>query len=442
VKPLVAIIGRPNVGKSTFFNRLVGKRISIVEDVPGVTRDRIYADTRWQNHEFTLIDTGGLDLDSDDVFLSSMRQQVDIAVSSADVILYFVDGRTGLTPTDYDVADYIRRSGKPVIPVVNKVDTPSIEKLAYEFYSLGLGDPFCISSVQGLGLGDLLDEVIKYFPEENAGEEKEEKLSIAVVGRPNAGKSSLVNRILGEDRVIVSDIAGTTRDAIDTAFVQDGQNYVIIDTAGMRRKSRVDDMTLERYSVIRALTAVRRADVVVLMVDVDGGISEQDAKIAGYVHEEGKPIIIVANKWDLIEKDDHSMKKYTDAIFSTLSFIPWAPVLFISCKTGQRVDRLLPLVREVYENSQRRISTGLLNDVINDAVAASEPPSHKGQNLRIYYSTQAEVGPPTFIMFVNNADVMHYSYQRYLENYLRKTFNFRGTPIKIVCRNKSGGRDK
>lgn len=438
MKPLVAIVGRPNVGKSTFFNRIVGKRIAIVEDTPGVTRDRIYADASWRDRAFTLIDTGGLDVSSEEVLLSHMRRQVDIAAASADAVLFLVDGKDGLSPEDRDVADYLRRCGKPVLVVVNKVDAPLRDESMFEFYELGMGDPYPVSSTQGLGLGDLLDALVELLPPPGRAEPEGDALHIAVVGKPNVGKSSLVNLLLREERVIVSDIPGTTRDAIDTAFTRDGQDYVIIDTAGLRRKSRVEDDSLERYSVIRSLTAVRRADVAVLMIDAAEGATEQDAKIAGYILDEGKPVVIVVNKWDLIEKDERTAQEFTRKVYSTLSFMTWAPVLFLSCKTGQRQHRLLPMARDAYDRARFRVATGILNDVIGDAVSAVEPPSDKGRRLRIYYAAQVDVCPPSFVLFVNQPDLMPVSYRRYLENYLRKTFDFTGTPIRIGCRARGG----
>ncbi len=438
MKPLVAIVGRPNVGKSTFFNRIVGRRIAIVEDTPGVTRDRIYADSEWLGRPFTLIDTGGLELFSTDVLYSHMREQATLAAETADVILFFLDGQQGLTAEDYDVADYLRRCAKPTLVVVNKLDSAAQADTRYDYYALGMGEPYAVSSVQGLGLGDLLDAVIAEFPPAQEEEGAAEAVQIAIVGRPNAGKSSLVNAILREDRVIVSDIAGTTRDAIDTPFTDaEGNDYVLIDTAGMRRKSKIEQDSLERYSVLRALTAVRRCDVCFLMIDADAGVAEQDAKIAGYIHEEGKPVIIVVNKWDLVEKDTGTMAAYERKVRDTLSFMSYAPILFISCKSGQRLGRLLPLAREVVENTRRRISTGVLNDVLRDATTAFQAPSvASGRRLKIYYATQAKELPPTFVLFVNDAALMHYSYERYLENHLRKSFDFTGTPIRLVCRSR------
>ena len=443
MKPLVAIVGRPNVGKSTFFNRMVGKRISIVEDTPGVTRDRIYADTDWLGRAFTLVDTGGLELFSQDVLYRYMREQVQIATDAADVILFFMDGQQELTSEDYEVADYLRRSHKPVLLVVNKVDTPKMEeKVKYDFYALGMGEPYVVSAAQGLGLGDLLDAIVAELPLQEGGEEEEtDAIRIAIVGKPNAGKSSLINALLQEQRVIVSDIPGTTRDAIDTPFEQDGQKYTLIDTAGMRRKSKIAQDSLERYSVLRSLTAIRRSDVCVLMIDGNDGVSEQDAKIAGYIAEEGKPVVILVNKWDLVDKDEVSTRKMEQAVYDTLSFMTYAPIVTVSCKSGQRLSRVLPLVQDVYAKCRFRVSTGILNDVLNDAIAAFEPPADKGRRLKIYYATQAREIPPTFVLFVNEPQLMHYSYLRYLENHLRKTFELTGTPIRMVCRGRGNKED-
>lgn len=437
-KPIVAIVGRPNVGKSTFFNRIVGKRISIVEDIPGVTRDRIYADVEWLGRGFTIIDTGGLELFSQDALYSHMRQQAQIAAESADVILFLLDGQQGLTAEDYDVADYLRRCKKPLVLGVNKVDNIRMDQeIKYDYYSLGLGEPHTISSVQGLGLGDLLDEIIAHFPDQDQQEQSQEGvIQIAVVGKPNAGKSSLINAFLKEDRVIVSDIPGTTRDAIDTPFESEGQHYNLIDTAGMRRKGKIELDTLERYSVIRSLAAVRRADVCLLLIDGEQGVSEQDAKIAGFIESEGKPVIVLVNKWDIVEKDDKTTERFTHRVYETLSFMTYAPVLFISCKTGQRLNRVLPMVKEVYAKARFRTTTGVLNDVINDAVTAMAPPSDKGRAVKIYYATQAKEVPPTFVLFMNYPESLHYSYRRYLENHLRKTFDLTGTPIRMVYRGR------
>lgn len=441
-KPLVAVVGRPNVGKSTFFNRIAGHRISIVEDTPGVTRDRIYADCEWLNRKFTLIDTGGIDPRTDDILLKQMRAQAEVAIDTCDVILFFTDGRTGLTTDDEDVATMLRRSGKPVILVVNKVDHPGMNDAVYDFYSLGLGEPFPISSTNMLGLGDLLDEVIRHFPKETGGmEEEAHTIQIAVVGRPNVGKSSLVNRILGQERSMVSDLAGTTRDAIDTAFIRDGQRYNIIDTAGIRRKRAIEDASIERYSILRALTAVRRCDVALIVLNAEEGVTEQDTKIAGYVHEEGKAAIIVVNKWDAVEKDTYTLEAFRKQVLEDLKFMDYAPVVFISALTGQRVPKVLETVKAVYEQASRRVTTGLLNDVLADATASLQAPFMNGRRLKIYYATQQGVCPPTFVFFVNDEDLMHFAYQRYLENQFRKTFGFEGTPIRFILREKNQKED-
>ena len=434
-KPLVAIVGRPNVGKSTLFNKLIGRRLSIVEDTPGVTRDRIYADAEWLTHSFTLIDTGGIEPASEDIIAVQMRRQAELAIETADVILFLVDGREGLTAADEEVAAMLRRSNKPVVLAVNKLDAPKYNDAIYEFYALGLGDPNIISAGQGLGLGDMLDEVCAHFPEETA-EEGEHPLNIAVVGKPNVGKSSLVNAILGEERCIVSNIPGTTRDAVDTPFTVDGEPFVLVDTAGIRRKRAVEDETIERYSVIRSLAAVRRADVVLIVVDAEQGLSEQDVKIAGYVHEEGKPSVLVVNKWDLIEKDTNTMNQFKKDMQVDLAFMDYVPFLFISAKTGQRVNKLLSAAKESYAQSVRRITTGTLNDIVNEAISMTEPPAMSGKRLKIYYATEVSVQPPTFVIFVNEESLVHFSYKRYMENYFRKTFGFQGTPIKIIFRNR------
>ena len=434
-KPLVAIVGRPNVGKSTLFNKLIGRRLSIVEDTPGVTRDRIYADAEWLTHSFTLIDTGGIEPESEDIIAVQMRRQAELAIETADVIVFLVDGREGMTAADEEVATMLRKSNKPVVLAVNKLDAPKFNDAIYEFYALGLGDPIIISAGQGLGLGDMLDEVCAHFPPE-AEEEGEHPLNIAVVGKPNVGKSSLVNAILGEERCIVSNIPGTTRDAVDTLFTLDGEPYVLVDTAGIRRKRAVEDETIERYSVIRSLAAVRRADVVLIVVDAEQGLSEQDVKIAGYVHEEGKPSVLVVNKWDLIEKDTNTMNKFKKDMQVDLAFMDYVPFLFISAKTGQRVNKLLAAAKESYAQSIRRITTGTLNDIVNEAVSMTEPPAMSGKRLKIYYATEVSVQPPTFVIFVNDEVLVHFSYKRYMENYFRKTFGFAGTPIKIIFRNR------
>ena len=434
-KPLVAIVGRPNVGKSTLFNKLIGRRLSIVEDTPGVTRDRIYADAEWLTHSFTLIDTGGIEPASEDIIAVQMRRQAELAIETADVIVFLVDGREGMTAADEEVAAMLRKSNKPVVLAVNKLDAPKFNDAIYEFYALGLGDPIIISAGQGLGLGDMLDEVCAHFPEETE-EEGEHPLNIAVVGKPNVGKSSLVNAILGEERCIVSNIPGTTRDAVDTLFTVDGEPFVLVDTAGIRRKRSVEDETIERYSVIRSLAAVRRADVVLIVVDAEQGLSEQDVKIAGYVHEEGKPSVLVVNKWDLIEKDTNTMNKFKKDMQVDLAFMDYVPFLFISAKTGQRVNKLLAAAKESYAQSIRRITTGTLNDIVNEAISMTEPPAMSGKRLKIYYATEVSVQPPTFVIFVNDEALVHFSYKRYMENYFRKTFGFAGTPIKIIFRNR------
>lgn len=436
-KPLVAIVGRPNVGKSTLFNKLAGRRISIVEDTPGVTRDRIYADANWLNHSFTLIDTGGIEPTKDDLILKQMRVQAELAIETADVIIFLVDSKTGVTSTDSEIATMLRRAHKPIVLAVNKIDHPNQEAALYEFYELGLGDPVSISAEQMLGLGDLLDEVVKDFPSSDEEIEEAETIRIAVVGKPNVGKSSLINAILGENRTIVSDVAGTTRDSIDSVFEHNGKVYTLIDTAGIRRKRAIEDKSIERYSVIRSLSAVRRCDVCLIVINAEEGISEQDVKIAGYCHEEGKASVVLVNKWDLIEKDTHTIHKFEKDILNDLIFMSYVPQLYISAMTGQRVNKVLSLVDEVYSQSMRRISTGTLNDVINEAIALVEPPSDKGRRLKIYYATQVSVQPPTFVLFVNEPKLMHFSYQRYLENYIRKTFSLTGTPIRLLLRNRN-----
>lgn len=435
-KPLVAVVGRPNVGKSTFFNRIVGKRIAIVEDTPGVTRDRIYGEATWLEHTFTLVDTGGIEPVKEDIISAQMRRQAQLAIDMADVIIFLVDGREGLTAADEDVAAMLRRSHKPIVLAVNKVDHPKFEEAIYDFYSLGIGNPITISGEQGLGLGDLLDEVVSYFPATEV-EEAEDTTSIAIVGKPNVGKSSLVNALLGYERTIVSEIAGTTRDAIDTPFVHDGQSYTLVDTAGIRRKRAIDDATIERYSVIRSLGAIRRADVALIVVDASQGMSEQDVRIAGYVHEEGKASVVIVNKWDLIEKDTYTMNQFKKKLYADLAFMDYVPILFISAKTGQRVNKVLELARYAYEQNCRRISTGTLNDIINEAITITEPPSDKGRRLKIYYGTQVSIKPPTFVLFVNDPNLMHFSYKRYLENYLRKSFGLDATPIRLLIRERS-----
>ena len=433
-KPLVAIVGRPNVGKSTFFNRIVGQRISIVEDTPGVTRDRLYADAEWCGHSFTLIDTGGLEIKSEDVMWSHIRAQAQIAVETADVIVFMLDGKTGLTHEDYEVAAYLRKSRKPILLVVNKLDNNE-QHLLYDFYELGLGEPIGISAGQAKGLGDVLDEIVKLTGKYET-EEKEEALKIAVVGKPNAGKSSLVNKLLGYDRVIVSDIAGTTRDAIDTRIKIGDKEYILIDTAGIRRKRSVEE-DLEQYSVMRSLGAVRRADVCLIVIDSSEELSEQDVKIAGYVHEQGKPSVVVMNKWDVVEKDTYTIEKYNRKLKEELKFMDYFIPTYVSAKTGKRVDNLIKLAERAYENASRRISTGLLNDVLREAILTNEPPSKNGKRLKIYYITEVSANPPTFVIFVNDDTLMHFSYRRYLENALRRSFDFEGTPIRLIIRNKN-----
>lgn len=435
-KPLVAIVGRPNVGKSTFFNKIIGKRIAIVEDTPGVTRDRIYGDASWLNYHFTLIDTGGIEPVKEDIINIQMRRQAELAIETADVIIFLVDGREGLMASDIEVAALLRRSKKPIVLGVNKIDHPKYADAEYEFYELGIGRPFGISSEQGLGLGDLLDEVVKHFPEQDAGENPD-VTNIAVVGKPNVGKSSLVNALLGSERSIVSDIPGTTRDSIDSPFSWNGKDYILVDTAGIRRKRAIEDESIERYSVIRSLGAVRRADVVLIVVDAQQGLSEQDTKIAGYVHEEGKASVLIINKWDLIEKDTHTMNEFKKKLSADLAFMNYVPMLFISALTGQRVNKIMEVADMAYAQNCKRISTGTLNDIVAEAVSMTEPPSDKGKRLRIYYATQVSVRPPTFVLFVNNPDIMHFSYKRYLENYFRKSFGLDNTPIRILVRAKT-----
>ena len=435
-KAILAIVGRPNVGKSTLFNTLAGEKISIVEDHPGVTRDRIYADVTWLNHSFSMIDTGGIEMDSKDKMLKHMREQADIAIDTADVILFLVDVRQGLVDADFKVADMLRKSGKPVILVVNKVD--SFEKFmpdVYEFYNLGIGDPHPISAASKLGIGDMLDAVMELFDLEKIEEEEDDRPKIAIVGKPNAGKSSLINNLLGENRVIVSDVAGTTRDAIDTEIVYNGTEYVFIDTAGLRRKSKIKE-NIERYSIIRTVAAIERSDVVILMIDATEGVSEQDAKIAGIAHDRGRGLIIAVNKWDAIEKDNHTVKEYTKKVRDILSFVPYAEIIFISALTGQRTKKIFDLLETVIENHAMRIQTGVLNEILMEAVALQQPPSDKGKRLKLFYMTQVSTKPPTFVLFVNKKELMHFSYQRYIENRIRDTFGFMGTPIRIFIRER------
>lgn len=440
-KPLVAVVGRPNVGKSTLFNAIVKKRISIVEDFPGVTRDRIYFDAEWLGQEFTLIDTGGIEfVDSDNHIFTSMRYQAELAIREADVILYVVDGKVGIQPQDEEIARILRSCGKPVLLVVNKIDSVEQEMNIYEFYSLGLGDPIGVSAVNLMNLGDLLDEVLKHIKAVPEEEEDDDTIHIALVGRPNVGKSSLTNALLGQERVIVSNVPGTTRDSIDTHWTYGDQHFVLIDTAGMRRKGKID-MPVERYSVVRALRAVDRSDVAVLVIDATVGVSEQDTKIAGYVHEAGKGCIIVVNKWDLVDKDSKTSQKFEEDIRRELAFLQYAPILFASALTKQRINRLADMVKFVAEQQHQRISTSVLNELLEDAQLTNPPPSKSGRMLKIFYMTQVSVAPPTFILFVNDTTLMHFSYLRFIENRLRETFGFEGTPIRLITRSKRGGED-
>jgi len=435
-KPIVAIVGRPNVGKSTLFNALAGEQISIVKDFPGVTRDRIYADVTWLDKQFTMVETGGIEPDSKDLILSHMRQQAEIAIDTADVIIFLVDVRQGLVDADFKVADMLRKSHKPVVLVVNKVD--NFERLmpdVYEFYNLGIGDPNPISASSRLGMGDMLDEVIKHFNPEDLEEVEDERPKIAIIGKPNVGKSSIINKLIGEDRVIVSNIAGTTRDAVDTAVKYHGKEYVFIDTAGLRRKSKIKE-ELERYSIIRTVAAVERCDIAVLVIDANEGVTEQDAKIAGIAHQRGKGVIIAVNKWDSIEKDDKTIYKHTKDIRDVLSFMPYAEMIFISAVTGQRLPKLFDLIEQVIQNQNMRVQTGVLNEILAEAVAMQQPPSDKGKRLKIYYMTQVSVKPPTFVIFVNSKELCHFSYTRYLENKVREAFGFSGTPLKFIIRER------
>lgn len=435
-KPIVAIVGRPNVGKSTLFNALAGKTISIIKDTPGVTRDRIYADITWLEHEFTMIDTGGIEPDTKDILLSSMRQQAQIAIATADVIIFLVDVRQGLVDSDFKVADMLRKSQKEIILVVNKVD--NFEKFmpdVYEFYNLGIGEPIPVSAASKLGIGDMLDEVVKHFPSSSKEEDEEEKPKIAIVGKPNVGKSSIINQLLGEERVIVSDIAGTTRDAIDTLLMWNEKEYIFIDTAGLRRKSKVKE-ELERYSIIRTVSAVERADVVLIVIDAVEGVTEQDAKIAGIAHDRGKGIIIVVNKWDAIEKNDKTIYQYAKRIREILSFLSYAEILFVSAKTGQRLSKLFDSIEVVIQNQTLRVATGVLNEILSEAVAMQQPPSDKGKRLKLFYITQVAVKPPTFVIFVNDKNLMHFSYTRYIENKIREAFGFSGTSLKFFIRER------
>jgi len=442
MKPIVAIVGRPNVGKSSFFNYVSGKKVSIVEDTPGVTRDRVYVDADWRGREFTMIDTGGIEPTAKDNILTQMREQAEFAIDSADVIVFMVDVKDGVTASDYEVAKMLRKTNKPIVLICNKVDklgeTPPE---VYEFYNLDIGDPVPISTKQGLGIGDALDEIYNHFPEEKDEEEEDSIVKVALIGKPNVGKSSLVNKILGEKRVIVSDIPGTTRDAIDTSFEKDGKKYTFIDTAGLRKKSKVNE-NIERYSGMRTLDAIERADVCLLLIDANEGVNEQDTKVAGYAHEAGKGVIIVVNKWDTYEKETGTLENYREQVYRDLAYLTYAPVIFISAKTGQRVDKLFELINYVADQNAMRISTGMLNDVVNEAIAMVQPPSDKGKRLKIYYLTQVSTKPPTFVIFVNNKKIMHFSYVRYLENQLRKNFGLEGTTLHFIIREKGENFEK
>ena len=435
-KPIVAVVGRPNVGKSTLFNRLAGERISIVQDTPGVTRDRIYADVEWTGRKFTLIDTGGMEIGTEDIIVKQILQQAEIAIETADVILFVTDVKSGVTDDDKQVANMLRRTKKPVVLAVNKVDSIKKDSMdIYEFYELGIGDPMAISAGQALGLGDMLDEVIAHFPEQIQQEQEETAIKVAIIGKPNVGKSSLINKILGEDRLIVSNVPGTTRDAIDSPIEIEGQKYIFIDTAGMRRKSKIKE-EIERFSIIRAVAAVERCDVAILVIDANEGITDQDTKIAGIAHERGRAAIIAVNKWDSIEKNDKTMNQYLKDIGNELAYMPYAPKVFISALTGQRINRMLELIQTVYQNHALRISTGLLNDVLIEATAMQQPPADKGRQLKLYYMTQVSVKPPTFVIFINDRELFHFSYRRYIENQLREAFGFVGTPIHFIVREK------
>mgnify|MGYP001084685575 FL=1 len=439
-KPIVAVVGRPNVGKSTLFNRLAGERISIVQDTPGVTRDRIYADAEWLNRKFTLIDTGGMEIGSEEIIQRQILQQAEIAIETADVILFVTDVKTGVTDDDRQVANLLRRTKKPVVLAVNKVDSVKRDTMdIYEFYELGIGDPLPVSAGQALGLGDMLDEMVKHFPENAGTDEDDDAIKVAIIGKPNVGKSSLINKILGEDRLIVSNIPGTTRDAVDSPITIDGQKYIFIDTAGMRRKSKIKE-EIERFSIIRAVAAVERCDVAVLLIDANEGVTDQDTKIAGIAHERGRAALIAVNKWDSIEKDDKTMNRYLKDIANELAYMAYAPRVFISAQTGQRIDRMLEMIQTVHQNHALRISTGVLNEVLIEATAMQQPPADKGRQLRLYYMTQVSVKPPTFVIFVNERGLFHFSYRRYIENQLREAFGFVGTPIHFIVREK-GDKD-
>ena len=435
-KPIVAVVGRPNVGKSTLFNVLAGERISIVKDTPGITRDRIYADVEWLDKKFTLIDTGGIEPDSKDIILSQMREQAEIAVSSADVILFMVDAKQGLVDADTHVANMLRKSAKPVVLCVNKIDNPQKQMAdIYEFYALGLGEPFPVSSVNRTGLGELLDEIIAFFPDDMVEEDEDERPKVAIVGKPNVGKSSIINKLVGENRLIVSDIAGTTRDAVDTTVTYNKKEYILIDTAGLRRKNKIKE-ELEHFMIVRTVSAVERADVVVLVIDAVEGVTEQDAKIAGIAHERGKGMIIAVNKWDAVEKDDKTMNAFVKSVRDTLSFMPYAEILFVSAKTGQRLPKLFETIDMVMENHALRVQTGVLNEIMTEAVAMQQPPTDKGKRLRLFYITQVSVKPPTFVIFVNDKELMHFSYTRYIENRIRDSFGFKGTPLHFIIRER------
>ena len=434
-KPLVAIVGRPNVGKSTFFNKICGRRISIVEDTPGVTRDRIYGDAEWCGYNFSLVDTGGLDFNYEDEMQQNIYNQAKIAIDLADVIMFFVDGKEGITNNDKEVASLLRKSRKPIVLVVNKLDNNEIEK-TYEFYELNIGEPMLLSAEQGKGIGDVLDEVVKHFNKIEV-DPNADAIKIAIVGRPNAGKSSITNKILGEERVVVSNVAGTTRDAIDTPFRYNGQDYILIDTAGMRKKKNIESESIERYSILRSLEAIKRADIVLIVIDSQDFVTEQDVKIAGIVHEENKPSIIIMNKWDTIEKNDRTINKYIKKLDEDLAFMSYYKSIFVSAKTGQRLNNIMPTVEEVLDNANKRVTTGVLNDVISDAVSVNQPPMIRGKKLKLYYATQVGVKPPTIVLFVNDASAMHFSYERYLENSIRKAIDFSGTPIKLVIKQKA-----